>query len=331
MRVAGGPRYRRVLSIDGGGVRGIIPAIVLAEFERRTSRPAAQLFDLIAGTSTGGILALGLVSPGPDGSPRWTAEELVDFYDSHCPSVFAHDRRQSLHSLGGYVHERYEIAPLERVLGRYFGDTRISESLTDVVVPAYDVTSHTPHFFRSVDAKADPSQDCLIRDVARATSAAPTYFAPDELGMSSGAMEAVMLDGGLFANNPAMCAFIEAQRGHEGHGVRLLSLGTGEMTREYPADQIRHWGMAQWARPIIHVVLEGASHTVDAQLSELLDGEHYLRLQVSLTKARDELDDASRENIEALKDHAQQLIAANGRQLDDFCQELTDADAGCLF
>jgi hypothetical protein len=133
----------------------------------------------------------------------------------------------------------------------------------------------------------------------------------------------VFVDGGLYANNPAMLAFTEVERGRLGRGeLLMLSLGTGEMTRELPHAQIRHWGVAQWARPILHVVLDGVSMSIDYQLSQLLGPESYWRFQTILTEARDELDDTRPENIAKLKAQASALIRDRDGDLDHLAGRL---------
>src|SRR3954447_10534249 len=108
----------KVLCIDGGGMRGLIPAVVLAEIERRSGRPTAELFDLIAGTSTGGILALGLTRPGEGGAPAFTAADLIGFYESEGPEVFHRSLLKRVESVEGYVDERYDDSGLNAALRR---------------------------------------------------------------------------------------------------------------------------------------------------------------------------------------------------------------------
>src|SRR5918997_2343275 len=139
----------KVLSIDGGGIRGLIPAMLLAEIERRTGRPPADLFALIAGTSTGGILACGLTRPGPDGTPLYSAEELADIYVEEGPRIFRRGLLKRIFSVEGWLDERYEDDGLCAALARYLGETRLSEALTDVLVTAYDISGRFAFFFRS--------------------------------------------------------------------------------------------------------------------------------------------------------------------------------------
>jgi patatin-like phospholipase/acyl hydrolase len=137
----------RILSIDGGGIRGIIPATVLAEIERRTGRHVADLFDVIAGTSTGGILACGLTIPDATGGPSRSASELVDMYVKEGPRIFPHEFLGGLRSL---VDEKYSQKGIEAVLQQYMGDTMLSDAVTEIIVTAYDIERRQPFFFRSL-------------------------------------------------------------------------------------------------------------------------------------------------------------------------------------
>jgi patatin-like phospholipase/acyl hydrolase len=301
----------RILSLDGGGIRGIIPAMLLAELERRAGRRTGEMFDLIAGTSTGGIIAIVLTRRDSSGQLRWTAQQLVDLYEFEGPTIF--DRRGVLH---GIVDVKYEAAALEAILARFCGESTLAQSDPEVLIPAYDVVKRDVHFFDSAAAKNDPARDLPARFVARATSAAPTYFEPPLGPRALASEDVVFVDGGLFANNPAMCAFTSAQRGNLGRDVLLASIGTGSQTRPLPFEEIRHWGAAQWARPILHVVLDGASIAIDQQLASVLGPERYWRFQLELTRARDELDDARPANIALLKQEAEGMISERSADID---------------
>src|SRR3954447_8625382 len=123
----GSDRFVRILTIDGGGIRGIIPALVLAELEERTGRRTAELFDLIAGTSTGGILASALARPGDDGTtPRYKAKDLIGFYEAEGPEIFSPPLLKRLRWVDGWLAERYDDAGLEAALRRYLDGTRLS-------------------------------------------------------------------------------------------------------------------------------------------------------------------------------------------------------------
>lgn len=128
--------------------------------------------------------------------------------------------------------------------------------------------------------------------------------------------ERALIDGGVFAVNPAMSAYAEVLRDHCDAEVTLLSLGTGERTRRRQWEEVKDWGLARWARPIIDVVFDGISDAVDYQLRHALGDGQYWRLQVELTAASDDLDDARADNIRALRAHAEELIAAREADLD---------------
>ncbi len=296
----------RVLAIDGGGIRGLIPALVLTELERRAGRRVFEMFDLMAGTSTGGILACALSAPDP-----LPASELVALYEEEGPKIFDRSLFQRIKSAEGLLDEKYDDGALDRALERFLGHKRLGETRPDLIVPAYDTTLPGPYFFKTSKARATPDTDDFpLSAVARATSAAPTYFEPLESG------ERALVDGGVFAVNPAMCALAEVLREVDAREVVLLSLGTGERTSKRTFDEIKDWGVAKWARPILDVVFDGASDAVHYQLDHVLGGERYWRLQTELTLASDDLDDASEDNLAKLRGHAEVLIDEQSAALD---------------
>jgi uncharacterized protein len=295
----------RVLAIDGGGIRGLIPALVLAEVERRSGRPVHELFDLIAGTSTGGILACALCAPDP-----LSAERVVTLYEEEGPQIFDRSVWQRIRTAEGLLDEKYDSTALDDALESYLGDKRLAATRPDLIVPTYDMSEPGPYFFKTRSARENPAEDALLSAVARSTSAAPTYFEPLPVGQRA------LVDGGVFAVNPAMSAYAEAQRFHPGEEVFLLSLGTGQRTRKRRFADIEDWGLVEWARPILDVVFDGLSDAVDYQLRHALGDVRYWRLQVELTRASDDLDDATEENLRELRRHAEELIAARSADID---------------
>jgi patatin-like phospholipase/acyl hydrolase len=298
----------RVLAIDGGGIRGLIPALVLSELERRAGRRTFELFDLIAGTSTGGILACALCAPDP-----LPPSDLVKIYVLEGPVIFDRSIFQRVRSAEGLLDEKYDDAALDRALERFLSHKRLAETKPDLIVPAYDMSLPGPYFFKTTKAKETPeTDDFKLSVVARATSAAPTYFEPEATG------EKALVDGGVFATNPAMCAVAEVLNREDlrPRDVVLLSLGTGERTHKRSFDEIKDWGLAAWARPILNVVFDGVSDAVNYQLERVLTNERYWRLQVELTLASDDLDDASEKNLRDLRRQAEELVTARSADLD---------------
>jgi uncharacterized protein len=273
--------------------------------ERRAGRRVFDLFDLIAGTSTGGIIACALCAPDP-----LPAEQVATIYEEEGPEIFDRSVWQRIRSAEGLLDEKYDAGALDRALERFLGDKRLAETIPELIVPTYDMTQPGPFFFKTRNARERQAEDFPLTVVARATSAAPTYFEP--LPVRGRAL----VDGGVFAVNPAMSAFAEVLRFQPSADVVLLSLGTGQRTRSRRFADVDDWGLVEWARPILDVVFDGISDAVDYQLRHVLGGNRYWRLQVELTKASDDLDDASPENIAELRGHAEELIAASSDDLD---------------
>ncbi len=316
----------RILSIDGGGIRGLIPALVLAEIEARAERPVHRLFDMVAGTSTGGILGLGLTVPTPDKQTPYSARALVGFYETHGPTIFDGGLWNSIRTLAA---AKYPEAPLENVLKEFFGGRMLSEALLPLIVCGYEIERRTPWFFKRRGARNSPeTHDFQAWRVARSTSAAPTYFRPHRINASTEHDYFGLVDGGVFANNPSMCALVEAMsRGAVLDEIALVSLGTGNATGRIPLKKARKWGLMGWAPRILDMALSGVSDTVDYQLQQLLGGDdqpgHYVRLQPRLCDENEALDNAATDNLRDLRTLAVDLINRRTHMLDEWVELLT--------
>src|SRR4051812_19958561 len=322
----GSDRFVRILTIDGGGIRGIIPALVLAELEERTGRRAADLFDLIAGTSTGGILAAALARPGDDGrTPRYTARDLLGLYEAEGPEIFSRSLLKRLRSVDGWLDERYDDAGLVAALRRYLDASRLSETLVDLFITAYDIEDRSAFFFRSSRARSDHARDFTLVDACRATAAAPTYFEPGLVTDVAGTETRALIDGGVFATNPVLVTLADLARDGRLDDVELVvSLGTGSHTRPLPYEKVRGWGQLEWARSIVDVVFDGQADTTDFAVARFL-GERYVRLQTMLDRASDDLDDASPRNMEALREEGARLLRDQKGVVDDVVGRLATA------
>jgi hypothetical protein len=219
---------------------------------------------------------------------------------------------------GGVYEDKYSFEPLEKVLEEYFDDVPLKAALTRIMVSGYAIEIHSPFFFKSWREKTGP---VLMRYAARATSAAPTYFEAARVTVAG--KELALIDGGVFANNPAMAAYSEARRLFPGEtDFLVVSLGTGRLTQTISFEMAKDWGKVQWARPILHVVFDGISAAVDYQLERILGKQLFFRFQITLDTANDNIDDASPANLEALKIDAERIIQAQGVDLDLVCQLL---------
>jgi uncharacterized protein len=325
----------RVLALDGGGIRGLVPAEVLKLLEARMGKPISELFDLVAGTSTGGILALGLTKPDPQGRPQFSATDMCELYLQEGTTIFPHSLLEELETLHGMSDARYPAGPIERILGQRFGEVMLSQALTEVVIPSYDLSAPGPYFFKREYAKSQTEDwDVSMALVARATSAAPTYFDPAVLPAASGGVEHALVDGGTFANNPTLAAYVDALRlKQEIPRVVLVSIGTG-LPPQTPGSgaipvgvaEARAFGLVKWARPILEVVLDGASKAVEYQMQAIQTADPqalgYYRLQSDLPTASHALDDGSPANCAKLVADAQTLIEQSAGVLEQIYAEL---------
>ena len=263
-----------ILSLDGGGIRGIITAVLL---DRLNTHPETSDFlegvDLIAGTSTGGIIALAIAKGA---SPA----ELVELYKNLGPSVFTDSLWDNIKDLGSVLGAQYDTEPLERELKAFLGETTTLGQLTkSVLVTTFDLDNLRPEPTRRTwkpklfhNIGQDNDGEALAYKVGLYTSAAPTYF-PTVDGY---------IDGGVYANNPSMCALAQSQdeRVYKNcpnlTDVVMLSLGTGT-SLTYQEGMNLDWGMGQWVRPLISILMDGVSGIADYQCKKLLQ-ENYHRL-----------------------------------------------------
>ena len=314
---------KKVLSISGGGIRGLIPAIILAEIELRTNKPISDSFDLIAGTSTGGIISSLLSVKDDDGNYKYSAIDAVDLYKQFGKTVFKRDLWKKIYTLGGLISTKYPIEPLEELLKSYFGDKKMSDLSTDTLISAYQVSNKPyPHFFKKRHAIAPKSEqdNPYLWEACRATSAAPTYFKPYRFDNVNS-----FIDGGVFANNPSMCAYAEAKHmwGDE-EPIYLLSLGTGEDLIGYDYKKIVKWGLLQWALPFFKQTSISSTATVDYMIKVFAHGssDTYTRLQTALDSNTLQMDDASDENLARLEHFATELIKNNEQTILDICEKI---------
>lgn len=327
-------KFLRILSVDGGGIRGIIPGQVLTALEEKLQQVSgnadarlADYFDLLAGTSTGGILTCLYLAPGPSGRPRYSAAEAVALYMEHGGEIFDVPLMHAIRTAGGLLDEKYPADKLESALLQYLGDTRLSELLKPCLITAYDVERRKAHFFTQHDAH-QPEHDYYVRDVARAAGAAPTYFElPRVVSFANEAYP--LVDGSVFASNPALCAYAEVRGKHDRMGLPkttaanmvFLSIGTGKVEVPFPYRKVKDWGLIGWVKPLIEILTSGIEETVDYQLRQVFGAEsvpgQYVRIQVDLegTGADAAMDNASEENLHALYELGRRVAEENDAEL----------------
>lgn len=263
----------RILSIDGGGIRGIISTILLERLSAERSLSGwLEKVDLLAGTSTGGLLALGIAKP-------LNLQIIRNLYETKGKSIFYDSWLRDLCDLKGIIGAKYDIANLAKELQAILGTTTLSQLSKKVLITAFDLDNDAadeaqrtwkPKLFHNFPGPGSDG-DQLAYKVGLYTAAAPTYF-PSVDGY---------IDGGVFASNPAMCALAQTQDPRIGDrpalkDVVLLSLGTGT-SLTYITGECRDWGYAQWVKPLISLMLDGVAGIADYQCKHLL-GSAYHRL-----------------------------------------------------
>lgn len=338
----------RILSVDCGGIRGLISALVIDEIEQRLSARrneevrVADYFHLFAGTSTGGLIALALTAPG-----KLSAATLASFYTEDGPKIFHRGFGHKLSTAWGLRRPKYSLEPLRKAIEDRLGDSKVSQATRDLLVTSYDMNKGEPYFFKRWRALESEARDFPIADAGLATSAAPTYFPSHGLGYRA------LVDGGVFAANPAVAAVAEALGRQSDPPARLgtddlfmVAIGTGEFPSRYTQDKVGKWGALGWIAggdngpPILDAMLGGSSDGSDywahmllnhapgegvPQPAEIGRGPRYFRLQVDLAEAV-EMEDASHHTLTVtLPGAAEQLIEEHGAELDAIVAKLDEA------
>ena len=309
----------KVLSIDGGGIRGIIPAIILAEMQKRLGRNLSEVFDLIAGTSTGGIIALGLGTACNHGQP-YSPDQLLNLYVQNGSTIF---KKNWLTPEKELILPKYSPDSLEETLARFFQDTEFKTALTPLLISSYDLQGQLPFFFKSHRIHADPNYNWKVTSIARATSAAPTYFPP--LHLTQGTRDYALVDGGVFVNNPAMAAYAEARSLYRNFtDFIVVAVGTGDRQDRITYATAKEWGLLGWAKQIPAVLMDSVSEAVDYQL-ELMPGCSYFRLQPPLQAAESDMDNVSPENLANLQKVGREYVQSSAAELEKICAKLKEA------
>lgn len=279
-------RVYRILALDGGGVRGFFTALLIARLAE--ARPLwLEQTDFVAGTSTGAIIALSLAMGM---RPR----EIAAIYENEANRIFSATLGDRLLDAGGLIGPRYSVRKLAAILRSVFRDMRLGDLDKQVLVPAFDLDDDNPDparrrwkpkLFHNFPV-AGGDGDMLARQVALYSSAVPAVFASVD----------GYVDGGVYAANPALCAVAQSldERMFDTplqlRELRVLSIGTGKSPLHIAGNDLS-WGIAQWAKPLLGLVLDAGVSVVDYQCEQFL-GERYHRLNPWLDGEPVFLDDA---------------------------------------
>lgn len=303
----------RILSIDGGGILGLLPSLVLAEVEDRflDGEPIGKHFDMIAGTSTGGIIALGL------GQGK-SAREISKLYLERGELIFPPGNRLTRFArrLRQWVLYAYDREVLEKELRREFGQERFGTAQVPTCIPAFEGRYGEPYIFKTPhhpDYQRDQHETLV--DIGLSTAAAPTFYAAVERNGYT------FVDGGIWANNPTMVALVDALTCYriERRQVRIVSLGCGsEQFRVSRASRVG--GNLFWARPFVKAAMRAQSHDAIGKAGLLVGRDQLLRLDAPETSNPIEMDDVRRA-IHELPSVARSLVEASGHRIAEFLSE----------
>ncbi|CAL9048501.1 patatin-like protein 2 [Musa acuminata AAA Group] len=323
-----------VLSIDGGGVRGLIPGTVLAFLESKLQEldgPDARIadyFDVITGTSTGGLLSAMITSPDENKRPLFSANQVIDFYLENSPKIFPQGSGMfsSLTKLVSAIRgPKYDGKFLHSKVKQLLTETKLSETLTNVIIPTFDIKLLQPVIFSSFEARHSPLKNAHLADICISTSAAPTYLPAHyfETTDSDGKSHSYnLIDGGIAANNPTLVAMSQIKKeialmnknfanfkSIDYHKFIIISIGTGsaKVEQKFSAHLASKWGVLQWlyhggSNPLIDSFFQGSADVVDIHMSSLFQSlnceKNYLRIQDdTLMGERSSVDVSTEENL----------------------------------
>ena len=316
----------RILSLDGGGIRGVIEAVILAEVEKIIDRPLNKYFDLIAGTSTGSILGAAIAI-------GQKSEDIIELYRRRGKSIFPYTSLFSLQRLQliwqyGFSAPKFSDEGLIDALKKEFGDTKLCDinTLPRLLITAYDTISRQTIVFKSWQ-KYKTWANIPLWEACLCSASAPTFFPAHLLQTSDQTYS--LIDGGVGANNPSACAVAEALKlGYPISEIAVLSIGTGNATNPISFSKVRGWGVIQWIWKgrLIEVLFDASGDVNDYITRQVMSppeledqpSNRYLRLQPTITK--DVIDDATDENMEQLITVAKNYIAQNQEALHNFFQ-----------
>jgi len=270
---------RRILSIDCGGIKGIVPAAFLAQLEEALGESITNYFDLVAGTSTGGIIALGL-------GMGLSAADILHFYEQLGPAVFAGSRLgRGLRRIG---FAKYDSLPLRRVLEAKFGERTLGESCVRLVIPSLNLETGEVHIYKTAHhSRFEVDYKERVVEVALATAAAPTYFPTHR-----SAKGIPFIDGGMWANNPTGLAVVEAigVLNWPRDEIRVLSLGCVTEPLHIGLARSLPLGLGYWATKVTDVFMAAQSSSSLGTASVLIGHEQVMRISPSLGRGQFHLD-----------------------------------------
>ncbi|MDP1975360.1 MAG: patatin-like phospholipase family protein, partial [Alphaproteobacteria bacterium] len=303
-----------ILALDGGGIRGIIPAYILTYIEALTGKKIHELFDVVGGTSTGGLIAAAIGVPKRDiyNQPLYSAKKIVEFYIKDKKLIFRKSKNPLAH--GGIARAKYRDSGLEKFIKkRYTRRYRLGDMLTPVVLTGFDSNAKKLKLYSSVDVYLHEKFDDRIYKATRVTAAAPTFFKSVKNKLEPQPIEGdkkekqvqVLRDGGLIANNPSEQAYEVARKlfpHKQETDFIVISIGTGKSPKSKSHSNLGKINAAE----IVEDFMSAQMAETDRKMREKL-GKNYVRIQANLAK-KARLDDVSKKYLVKLLESAKKTI-----------------------
>jgi len=326
----------RILSIDGGGLRGVVPLTILKKLEELSGKRIYEMFDFIAGTSTGGLIAsaISIKNPGNPGLPLYSLDDVINVYIKRGREIFP-PKHNFLESAIGIWKHRFEPTGIEKVLNDITGEYTMNDCLNNLMICTYDLENNMPLFLKSRNAHLNPQRNIRLYHACRATSAGPTYLPsykfeyPDKEMVSRNC-----IDGGVFVNNPSFAAITEFAKhfdyylpGSKSFDLQktfLLSLGTGSYTGKISDLESMESGLVFWAQHITEVMMHGVNTATDYGMKELMPDGNYLRMTINIDSAEHaDMANCSEETFNYLIEATNEMLGEKESMLKDFIDKIT--------
>jgi uncharacterized protein len=307
--------FIRILAIDGGGVYGILPAHILKYIEEKSKKPVSELFDVIMGTSTGALLSVLLTIPGRDNKPRYSANDAINIYRKDGKKIFYNPWYHRILTLNGVLGPKYLTSERYNVFKFYLGETYFDQLTNNMIIPAYGVREHSPLLFVNWKQQGLLDTNFTVSDLLMGAVSPPGYFPSVVFGSEKN--QYVLVDGGLFANNPSLAAVLIAMKVYPNKKYILVSLGTGKVKgEEIPPGKQVGWGDLQWSEEILSVLLDSGMKFDQLLLEKAFPFPleiYYFNTEISGFKKI--LDDISPLNLLRLNKEGHQFVQTNRKRL----------------
>lgn len=333
MPVKKSPKTVRVLSLDGGGIKSIITLKILDYIETKTGKRTTELFDLISGTSSGGLMTLYFSIPDENDptKSKYSAAEIIKLVENDAQTIFK--PRPIARVVGKSTVQLFKPAypkkNIETAMENRFKDLKLSDAPTNAMIVSFDTQVTTPFCFKTYDKKINHA---FMKEAGMATSISPFYFDPI-LFKDIENREHTLIDGGLAAKNPAMYAYTEAKLLYPTSKILLVSLGAGYQQKErYSYKRMQGWGFVRFILPTIVFMLDGTANANGEYIEKLTaydKDDSYIRIQPVYHKKYDnfnnEPDDVSQKNMENLNRIADQYIQDHRKELDELVKLINES------